>query len=366
MRRRLEAATVAVAVAVVPVAAAPVALAAIQEQAPAQDGVVSEHGRYAFTSNSTVADRPDATMSIVGPGDPPLVIGGSPNDEGFSTVVLDTMCPREPCTIAPNGAYTAVEERVGDSGERRTFFVRIGGLPVPEIAATLADRTATVTWKPGPEADVTGWVVADDQGAVQSVTAPCPESGCSATFPYPPATSGSRTFSVRAARPCGVADCQDVLGSAATSGPVTLPDPPPDATPPDAAPPPASAAPGSPSPAATAGRGLAGRRSLGQGFGSFTPRRPAIPALPGVPPTVAPPQVADTFDPTLSYDGTRDAETGGPQPQAASPSRDGVLTSTGGLVDDDVARSVAGALLLLLVGAHLRAWLSASRPADLG
>ena len=59
-------------------------------------------------------------------------------------------------------------------------------------------------------------------------------------------------------------------------------------------------------------------------------------------------------------------EPGLPEPVAAPSGRETVLQSTGGLLgDEQLLRSIAGALVLMLAAGHLRSWLSRSRPDDL-
>jgi hypothetical protein len=123
-----------------------------------------------------------------------------------------------------------------------------------------------------------------------------------------------------------------------------------------------------PSPtAADGGSGQATARSLGQTLGGFAPGA-SLPPLSGPPstapdPSVAAPQVADTFAPELGYDDRVVEDLVVPEAQAAPRGRGGVLTdATGGLLGDEaVARSLAGALVLLMSGAHLRTWLTGSR-----
>ena len=353
-------------------AAAPTATAAIVEPTPAEGAVVGAHAELRFTSDSrNLVGQPDAVMRIDGPGE--FAAAGTPNEQGFSSVVLDTRCPGEPCgQPVPNGPYVVVEDRIGDQDATRRFSVRIGGLPVPEVTGTLEGRTVTVRWKPGPEADVTGWQVADDQGTVKTVPAPrneagalaCPEAGCSVAFEYPPSVGGTRTFAVRAARPCGDEGCPDVLGPAATSAGVEVPGPPvPAAT---AAPSPSGGGSASSAPPRTGGSGSSGSA---RGFGGFAPKL-GLPKLPPLPnsgaPAVAAPEVADTFDETHDY-GDRELPEVADDDQPRSAGREGTrLTATGGLLQDEqVVRGVAAALVLGMSGAHLRTWLARTREEDL-
>jgi hypothetical protein len=170
---------------------------------------------------------------------------------------------------------------------------------------------------------------------------------------------------VRAARPCGVEECGDVLGPAATVA-AQLP---PAAT---SQPGPGQSGPGStvgPAPGATGGTGTAQRPSSLGGFTAFGPKlgQPKLPPMPdNVPPAVAAP-LPDTFDPTLDYGQQPEVADGELVPEAAA-GRDGTrLSSTGGMLgDEQVMRGVAGALVLMMSGAHLRAWLGKLREDPLG
>jgi hypothetical protein len=63
-----------------------------------------------------------------------------------------------------------------------------------------------------------------------------------------------------------------------------------------------------------------------------------------------------TFEPTLGFEDQELSETGPPGGVAAR------VTSTVGaaFVSEQIVRSTAGALVLLLAGAHLRRWLSST------
>ncbi|HWH29218.1 MAG TPA: hypothetical protein VNU26_09700 [Mycobacteriales bacterium] len=339
-------------------------------EGPAKDAVIGTHGSYRIVSES-----PLSTMELVGPGGAPVVPSDRDQATGRPVLVLDTDCreaPQPECAGAPvvaNGRWLI--RITGAGAEERPFFVRIGGLPVRELAASLEGRTATVRWKPGPEPDVTAWQVFDDHGAVKQVRAPrdeagaiaCPEAGCSVVFEYPATASGPRTFSVQAARPCGVEACADVYGPGTSSGPVTLPAAAPS---PGASTPPPAAGGATSAPPGGTGSGSSG---AARGFGGFAPKLglPKLPPLPnGGAPVVAAPQVADTFEQELDY-GDRElpeiADDDEPTPTAGRD--DTRLTSTGGLLQDEqVVRGVAAALVLGLSGAHLRTWLARTREED--
>ncbi|HVM27651.1 MAG TPA: hypothetical protein VM433_08265 [Mycobacteriales bacterium] len=346
------------------VAGAAPASAGIAE-GPAAGEVVGVHSALRITASSAVS-----SLELVDPAG--VVIPAAERTEGDRrpTILLKTACPLDPGTACGSGQVGANGQwliRAGrgvepqDAAEDRPFFLRIGGAAVTDVGAVLTERTARVTWRPGPEPDVTFWSVSDgaDQ-AHRAFPAACADGVCSTTFDYPASASGPRTFAIRAARPCGVADCPDVLGPAATSAPVTLPDPPPGATPSTG-----PSSPGQPSPAAPGGAGVADQRTLGQGFATFAPKlgQPKLPPLPEFgAPQVAGPTLPDTFDPNLDY-GDRELGPEVAQPPTAS-GRDGstlTSTSSGLLGDEQIMRGIAGAMVLVLSGAHLRTWLARAR-----
>ena len=104
---------------------------------------------------------------------------------------------------------------------------------------------------------------------------------------------------------------------------------------------------------------VAQRRAFATGFTAFGPKLgiPKLPPLPQAPsPEVAP--LADgEFAPTLGFEDQVVTE----RVEAAGTSR--VPTFVSSAVDSEqLARSTAGALVLLLAGAHLRRWLGAATP----
>lgn len=371
MRRRLTAAVAAV------VLLTGGAAAASSTSAPER---LTEHGEPVMLTG--VIEEPPAErtgvaeLRLTGPGVQGVAVARSaqrsaqdpdrdPAQVSFPLKTAPCNLPGDVCSggaVLPNGTWTLrlfevdrpADQPEVERGEPTTFVVDVPALPPQDVTASLEGRTVTVAWarRVGPEKgfvepDVR-WTVGDGTGRAVTVgPEACTDGRCSTTFVYADDASGARTFTVAAGRP---GDSPPTATRA--EGSVVVP-----------------VVPGArPSPTADGGSGQATARSLGQGLGSFAPGAPAVPALPQAPPSVTPPQVADTFDPTLTYDDQLQPESGVPEPQAAPPSdgRGGVLTSNDALLDDGVARSLAGALLLLLVAAHLRAWLARSRPGELG
>lgn len=337
------------------------------EEGPEQDAALTAHETRSITASySGVGNR----LDVLNPAGEAVVssTGGPSAEPATLSVALKTRCPADPgqqCESGlpgANGRWTI--RQVGAENEERTFFLRIGGLPVTDVAAIREGRTVTVRWTRGPESDVTGWTVGDGTTEQRVTPEACSEGSCSTSFTYPEDATGERTYAVRAARPCGVEDCPDVLGAPTASPAVPLTDTPP-STGPSAGP--STAAPGAPGASPGPGGGTGTAQTFAQGFSSFAPAL-GLPKLPPLPetsaPSVAGPQVADSFDSGFEF-GDEEEEPGGPDPLIASRGRDSVLESTGGLFEDEqLLRSVAGALLLLLAGAHLRTWLARSTPDD--
>ncbi|HWG93992.1 MAG TPA: hypothetical protein VNU66_07195, partial [Mycobacteriales bacterium] len=251
--------------------------------------------------------------------------------------------------------------------------------------------TVTVTWARavGPdrslvEPDVR-WSVSDGVARTEQVApSACTGGTCKAVFTYPDGESGPRSYTVSATRPCS--GCSNGPTSSTPTQPVVVPVVP-GATPstPGASPEPGSSpspgsSPGAPSsggttggtsggtgrPApSTGGSGVADPGSFARSFGSFSAKL-GLPKLPPLPeaqsPAVAAPQLPDgTFEDSLDY-GARELDDDAEAPEVAS-GRGGTLTSTEGpLGDEQLVRGVAAALVLVLSGAHLRAWLGRTEP----
>lgn len=356
-------------------------------EAPKQ---ITEHGEVVLKG---VIDEPPgegtgvAELRLTGPGVEGVAVArsGRPSpeepqrDPASVTFPLRTApcnLPGDVCAggaVLANGVWTVqlfeVDRPADDQeiarGEPARVVVDVPALPPEDVSAVLEGRTVTVAWARGVgpeqalvEPDVR-WTVADGTGRAVTVgPEACADGRCSTAFAYADDASGPRRFTVAASRsetaePTATAAPDDVVVPAV----------------PGASPGPSAGASGGPgasgAPGGGGGSGLATARSLRDGLSRFTPAVPTLPGLPsGSPPSVASPQVADTFDPTLTYEAPREDESGVPEPQAAQPpsGRESVLTSNDALVDDAAARSIAGALVLLLAGAHLRTWLSGSRP----
>jgi hypothetical protein len=230
--------------------------------------------------------------------------------------------------------------------------------PAGVRAEVTAPRQVTVSWVRGTEPDLLRWQVSDGAGVSKDVEpdGACDGDRCSATFGYGGAEGGTRTFAVAATRACAGDGCAPVLSAPASSGAVDITAVGSSAAPGSPGAPPPAAAPGT-----STGTGTADTRSLGLGLGSFGPTLPApvLPALPQ-PPSVAAPEVApDGFEGTLGYEDRVEVEALPDDAVEPSGRRAAVATTTGTLLgNEELARGLAGGLVLLLGGAHLRTWLA--------
>lgn len=390
--RRLVAVTAVVMVAAVPLLPGP-AWADGAVAAPAEP--VVQHGKVALSGTVDFSERDPLELRLTVPGGPAQVVASVGAAElGQSGRTLSFELTTAPCNVpntctpgrdAPNGGWLLelVQLRPAQLGgpellAQRTFVVDVPARAPSRVDAALTgSRQVTVSWARGTEPDLLGWQVSDDDQlrSLAPAAAGCDDSGtCSTVFDYPARASGSRTFSVAAVRACGVPDCRPVTSSRVTTDPVKLP-----ATPsPSPSSSPSNGAGGPGGSGGTGGAGGGGGSAAGgstsaagspttaaaafsEGFSSFGPKL-GLPKLPPLPlssvPSVADAEIADgTFEGSLGYDDEVVRE-----PVAAPGGRTSVLKSSGGLLDDEqLMRSLAGALLLLLVAAHLRSWLSRSR-----
>lgn len=332
---------------------------------------VTGHGAVPLSGSVDATERGRVELRVTPPGGAARTVAelaeAAPTDRDrtLSFELTTAPCPQSVCTgglDAPNGTWSlslAADRSPASPFETTTSFVLDipARSPADVRAEPGADRAVTVRWARGSEPDVS-WTVTDGADKTTAVApgddGACADGVCSTVLRYEPGETGSRTYAVTASRSCGGAGCERRVSAASSSEPVVLGSAPgPGATPgPGGSP--------SPSPARPGGSGTADTATaFGQGFNNVTPR-PGQPALPsGPPPAVAPPPVDGGFEDTLDFPEPGQPEAVLPEPLAAG--RDSTLTSTdGGLLrSEELARSAAGALLLLLGAAHLRRWLTA-------
>ena len=299
---------------------------------------------------------------------------------------------------APNGAWTVTLVSGGQAVDTSTFTLRIAPR-APHSVSARADgyRAVVLSWAKGDEPDLVGWTVYADGNAGQDVgTDACSGTACSTTLTYAQDGTGQHTYSLVAHRQVAPGSADTVDSPQSSEATATLDSPPP--------PPPPSPSPsdtgsgttggstgggttgdsttggstgGGSSTGGSTGSGtstggstgrstaigsskapatLAQRRAFALTFKAFAPKL-GIPKLPPLPaaqgPSVAP--LPDgTYEKTLGYKDVVKTEKVS-TPQAAARRVTGAVGSA--LDSDQFLRSIAGALVLLLVAAHLRRWL---------
>ena len=286
---------------------------------------------------------------------------------------------------APNGVWTV--QQTGDNAPTRTstFQLLIPARPPTGVTADgSAPQQVRLSWKDGPEPDLTGFAVFDGGQQVKTLArGACVGGTCTTVIDYQADGVGLHTYTVRAFRSLGPDVAGEplesgssnevsatVLPGAGLPGPLGDVVPGTEASPAPDSPASASPAPGGPtasrSPAATRPGGsapaanstAARRQAFSSGFSAFGPKL-GVPKLPPLPQAPAVAQLPDgTFEPTLGFEDQELSETGPPGGVAAR------VTSTVGaaFVSEQIVRSTAGALVLMLAGAHLRRWLSTAPP----
>ena len=326
------------------------------------------------------------------------------------------------CAPAPNGTWT-VTQSGGGSGSSTFVTRIAPKAPQSVSASAVSSREARVSWRKGDEPDLTGWQVVEGDTVVKDGIgrSACEGSTCSAVVTYAVDGSGAHTYAVRALRSTAPGSSTTIESPLSSPASVTLtaPAPSPQPTPggggttgggstdggssgggttdPDPTPTggPTSgpdgagsgdsgsdpsgdstdgvaggstggssgggtAAPigtGSPSGESADAKAVAQRKAFALGFSSFGPKLgiPKLPPLPQQAPAIAPELADGTYEPTLGFEDqvvTERVESTGPT--AA------VRNVVGSALDSErLATSTAGALLLLLAGAHLRRWLGA-------
>ncbi len=327
--------------------------------------------------------------------------------------------------LAPNGTWT-VTQSGGTSGSSTFTTRIAPQAPSGVAAEAAGAREVRVRWDLGPEPDLAGYAVYEGSALVKDGIGlgSCDGGLCSTTISYAGDGGGTHTYAVRALRSDGSGSTlespqsstasatldaapasppagdggsdggtdggSDSGGSAGggtggtggggstggggtggSGGPSAAPGSP--SSGPTTAP--APGAPGEPAPGTPAGGdvptsgssanpdqvAVAQRKAFATGFTAFGPKL-GIPKLPPLPQTPSPevaPELADGgFAPTLGFEDqvvTERVEVAGSTSRVR-----GVVGSA--LDSEQLARSTAGALLLLLAGAHLRRWLGAATP----
>lgn len=360
------------------VAAAPAASAAISGVDRGE--VVRDDDKLSIVADygPTIRDDPPR-LTLTEPGRDAVVVAAEVDvvRAGQLSYTFDPQCwvpetPSGSCTTpqpARNGSWTLVQTG-GASTDALTFQLVIAPkAPTAVTAVATSPRDMRVSWRRGAEPDLTSFTVFEGDESVQ-VDVPagdvCDDAGaCGTVVSYPGESTPEHTYTVRAARSDGtdgfLVSPRSSSASGSFLGPIAPPGPAGPGTGPgsgagtDGASPTPGAS-GSPSTAGSAGgsgsgsdQAAARRREFSEGFAAFDPKL----GIPKLPPLPKPPPPADgTFEPTLGFDDQvlrEEAEPGG------------VTRAVGYVFDSERwARSAAGALILLLVSAHLRRWLGES------
>ena len=284
-----------------------------------------------------------------------------------------------PCATGPkparNGTWEAAQS--GGASGSVTFILSIPpDAPTGVKVEPSSAQQMKISWSRGAEPDLTSYTVLEGDKVVRRDVAPndaCQGGGCSTVVPVE--GSGERTYTVVAFRSSGTSDPALASGRSAPASGSLVEDPlgapgeapgqvAPGVTPPGS--PTASPSPTTkaapkprtrrdPKPLTLSPDAGARRQAFASGFNAFGPKL-GIPKLPPLPesqePSVALPD--GTFEPTLGYDDQVLSE----EETELGADEQGVRGAVGSLVDSErLAKSTAGALVLLLTGAHLRRWL---------
>lgn len=338
---------------------------------------------------TTQSDQPQLTLTE--PGRPPVVVASTNVDlvggAGRLSYAFNTRCwvrtaPASLCAAGPqparNGVWTVTQ--TGGAADSLSFQLAIPPDAPSGVTATPATPLEMkVSWRRGVEPDLTSYTVLEGDAAIRRDLAPsdvCNSDGvCSVLVSVN--GLGERAYSVVAFRSSGTAepDLQSARSAPASASLVADPLPPgtdqPPVIPGVNEPAPAGSASPSPTPKAAGKPGVrnpkpltlspdagARRQAFASGFNAFAPKL-GIPKLPPLPesPEVALPD--GSFEPTLGYDDQVLSE----EEETELGAEDGVSAAVSNFVDSErLAKSTAGALVLLLTGAHLRRWLGATSP----
>ncbi|TAL25401.1 MAG: hypothetical protein EPN99_01630 [Frankiales bacterium] len=418
LRRAVTGALVLPLTGLVLVATALAASAAVT--APGNGTVFTSYSSFTISADygrSTSENR----LTLTSPSGSTTTIATAPANLSGGTLswTMDTGCFTSSggCVPAPNGTWTVTQS--GGGTGTSTFVTRIAPkAPQSVTASEVSPREARVSWRKGDEPDLTGWQVVEGDTVVKDGIgrSACEGSTCSAVITYAVDGSGAHTYAVRALRSTAPGSSSTIESPLSSPASVTLSAPAPSPEPAsggstgggasggdtDPGTTPSDGASGDPSggsggsagggtgsggtgspgsgggttsgggggTAAPIGSGtsssgetadakaVAQRKAFALGFSSFGPKLgiPKLPPLPQQAPAIAPELADGTYEPTLGFEDqivTEEVEATGPT--AA------VRNVVGSALDSErLATSTAGALLLLLAGAHLRRWLGAT------
>jgi uncharacterized membrane protein YgcG len=352
-------------------------------------GTLHSYASVVVAGNSTacttaLCKQPTISLYVTPPsGAQTKFASGQADKNGNYSHSYDLGCAdgQSPCTtgLPPNGDYQ-FQSQDSAGAWSRAVDVLLAVAPVAPSAfhASVSGTVVTFSWAQNPEPDIDSYDVVDGTGA-DVIGGPvdatpggaCDASSCAVTQNFGSAAYGtSRTFSVVAFRHTAPRSSSTLSSDPSTAQSVNFP----------AAPAPASSPSSDPSSGgtgggtgSTGGSGGTGTGSTGTG-GSHTSGGPsghhasadlsaALPSfsagsVPNLPSTLTEvkPLPQGTFKPTLAYPNQY-------QPEAVK--KPAIASQVGGAVVDALAlkhpgvwRGLAAAAVLLLMTAHLRAWLA--------
>jgi hypothetical protein len=377
-----------IALAVVGFASAP-ALAATNVSVSAggnslSDGAVLDHNSNVSvkgTSDSTASSR-QLKLTVNPPGRSAFTLKtgtASALQSAQLSASLDTSCPdwsSSPCVEAVNGTYTFTFQ-AGSSSSSSSIQLRVPPATPNGFQASNKGTVVSFTWSPNTEPDLMGYDIVDGSGSDvtpggMDADSVCDSGGCGVSIDFGSSAQGTtRSFSLVALRHTSPGSGGSVSSPNSASQTVTFPAPPP---------PPPSSSPSSGSGGGAGGgstgagggpSGSAGGGSSGGGGSArqLSGRHPAAdlrtslptvtaagaPDLPSVLTEVKPlPQ--GSYKPVLPY-GDQVVKTKKPVVADDRNNAQQVLHDFRRVLDIGALwRSLAGAVVLMLAAAHLRAF----------
>jgi hypothetical protein len=366
-------------------------------------------------------------LHLTSPGGPEVEVAAKPGGVSGGTLDhrIDLGCWNS-CGLVPNGTWTI--RQTGSTNASSTFVTSIApAAPTGLQASALNPREVRLSWRLGPEPDLTSWDVYEGSAKVKGGVprSACSAGTCSTVVSYAAEDSGEHTYALRARRSTAPGSASTLesplsepvsarLDSSPTPAPTTAPStggaesgspggagdadgsgngrpgrdrarsegsgtPTAGASGSASAGSPSAGSPtptgGSPSAGSSASAGDSGsptaaaradqRNSFATSFNTFGPKLgiPKMPPLPQTETAAPAPELADgTYEPSLGFE---DQVVREPVETAASSPALRARGAVGSALDSErLVSSSAGALVLLLAGAHLRRWLLASSAAD--
>jgi hypothetical protein len=366
-------------------------------------------------------------LLLTSPGGPEVEVAAQPGGVSGGTLNhrIDLGCWSS-CGLVPNGTWTI--RQTGSTNASSTFVTSVApAAPTGLQATALNPREVRLSWRLGPEPDLTSWDVYEGPAKVKGGVprSACSAGTCSTVVSYAAEDSGEHAYALRARRSTAPGSASTLesplsepasarLDSSPTPAPTTAPStggadtgspgdadasgngrPGRDRTRAEGSGTPTagasagagSAESGSPSagsPRPTGGTPSAGssvsagdsgaptaaaradqRNSFATSFNAFGPKLglPKMPPLPQTETAAPAPELADgTYEPSLGFEDQVVRER--VETAASSPALRARGAVGSALDSERLVRSSAGALVLLLAGAHLRRWLLAGSAAE--